>query len=37
MLLEAYKDFVNFFSIKNAGYLALYEDYNHVLNFINNK
>lgn len=34
ILLDVYKDFEDVFSIKNAGYLVLYKDYNHAIDLI---
>lgn len=37
ILPEAYKNFEDFFSIKNAGYLAPHKDYEYVINLIDYK
>ena len=34
---EAYKNFENVFSIKNAGHLAPHEDYNYAIDLIDNQ
>lgn len=36
-LLEAYKDFGDIFSIKNAGHLPPHKDHNHAINLIDGK
>lgn len=34
---KAYKDFEDYFLIVNSSYLALHEDYDHGIDFVNNK
>lgn len=36
-IFEAYKDFEDMFSTKNTSHLSVHEDYNHIIDLINNK